>query len=142
MLTINNTEEYEYYIDVSLFENTSPKITVDIENDIPIITIEIKVIGRINNIKNGINYSDYSNDIDLDRISEAVDKSLENYILRYLTKTTTEFKCDIDTFYTQAKRNFWTIQEWKDFDWASKYEKSKFNVSVESRVYYSLLNSD
>ena len=142
MLTINNTEEYEYYLDISLFENTSPKITVNIENNIPTISIDIKVTGRISNIKNGINYSDNSTELDLEKISSVVDKSLENHILTYLNKTQKEFKCDIDGFYSFAKHNFWTIQEWKNYDWASKYKKAKFNVSIESRIYYSLLNSD
>lgn len=142
LLTINNTEEYEYYIDVALFENTSPKISVAIKDGIPIIDIKIKIIGRISNIKNGINYYDYTNNLNLEQISGVVAKSLENYILSYLDKTTSKFKCDIDNFYTFAKHNFMTIGEWRNYDWTSNYEKAKFNVSVDSRVYYSLLNSD
>ena len=60
----------------------------------------------------------------------------------YLNKTTSEFKCDIDAFYNYAKHNFLTIKDWKNFDWSSKYQKSKFNICIESRVYYSLLNAD
>ena len=142
LLTINNTEIYKNYIDISLFENISPKITVDISGDTPIITVDIKLVGRISGIKNGIDYSDETTNLDLDEISKAVDKSLEGYILEYLNKTSSEFKCDIDYFYNFAKRNFLTVQDWKNYDWASKYGNSKFNVNVESRVYYSLLNSD
>ena len=142
LLTINNTKEYNYYIDVALYENTSPKVTVKIEDDVPNINIDIKIIGRISNIKNGINYSDVSNDLDLKQISSVVNNSLKQYILDYLKKTTNDFKCDIDNFYNYAKQNYLTIEEWHNYDWASKYEKSKFNVNVDSRVYYSLLNSD
>lgn len=142
LLTINNTEIYKNYLDVSLYENNPPEISVNIENNEPIINIKIKLVGRISGLKDGINYSDESTNLNLDEISNAVNKSLEGYIDQYLKRTSTEFKCDIDYFYNYAKRNFKTINDWKNYDWASKYEKSRFNVSVESQVYYSLLNSD
>lgn len=142
LLTINNTEIYKNYLDVSLYENNPPEISVNIENNEPIINIKIKLVGRISGLKDGINYSDESTNLNLDEISNAVNKSLEGYIDHYLKRTSTEFKCDIDYFYNYAKRNFKTINDWKNYDWASKYEKSRFNVSVESQVYYSLLNSD
>ena len=142
LLTINNTEIYKNYIDVSLYENNPPKITVNISENEPVINIKIKLVGRISNLKDGINYSDESTNLNLNEISDAVNKSLEGYIYDYLKKTSSEFKCDIDYFYNYAKRNFKTISDWKNYDWGSKYKKSKFNVSVESQVYYSLLNSD
>ena len=142
LLTINNTEIYEHYLDIELFENMSPKITVEIENNLPRIDIDIKLIGRISGIKDGINYSDEPSDLNLDKISRAVEKSIQMYITDYLNKTSTKFKCDIDYFYNHAKRKFFTIQDWKKYDWSSKYLNSKFNVNVEAKVYYSLLHSD
>ena len=142
LLTINNTEIYEYYLDIELFENMSPKITVEIENDIPKININIKLIGRISGIKDGINYSDEPCDLNLEKISQVVEESIEKYILEYLNKTSKKYKCDIDYFYNHAKRKFLTIQDWKKYDWESKYLNSIFNVDVNAKVYYSLLHSD
>lgn len=142
LLTINNTEIYEHYLDIELFENMSPKISVDIENDNPKINIDIKLIGRISGIKDGINYSDEPNSLDLDKISKVAEQTIQKHIENYLNKTTTKFKCDIDYFYNHAKRKFLYLQDWKNYDWSSKYPNSKFNVNVKSKVYYSLLHSD
>lgn len=142
LLTINNTEIFERYLDIELFENMSPKITVEIENDTPKVCIKIKLIGRISGIKDGIDYSDEPSNLDLEKISTAVEQSIQKYMIDYLNKTSTIFKCDIDYFYNHAKRKFITIQEWKDYDWKTKYLNSKFDVSVEAKVYYSLLHSD
>ena len=142
LLTINNTKIYEHYLDIELFENMSPKITVEIENDIPKINIDIKLIGRISGIKDGINYSDEPSDLDLDKISRVAEQTVEKYMSEYLNKTSTDFKCDIDYFYNYAKRKFFTLQDWKNFDWSKKYLNSKFNVNIEAKVYYSLLHSD
>ena len=142
LLTINNTKIYENYLDIELFENMSPKISVEIENNNPKININIKLIGRISGIKNGINYSDEPSNLDLDKISRAAEDTIKRCITDYLNKTSTEFKCDIDYFYNYAKRRFITVQDWKNYDWSSKYTNSKFDVNVEAKVYYSLLHSD
>ena len=142
LISIDDTELYEKYIDIALFENTSPTIKIDISAEKPIIKIDIQLVGRIAGIKNEINYSDETGYLDLNKISNSVDKYLQDYVSKYLKKTSTEFKCDIDYFYNYAKRNFKTIQKWKDYDWATKYEQAEFEVSVKSQVYYSLLNSD
>ena len=142
LLTINNTEIFDRYLDIDLFENMSPKITVETDKDTPKIFIKIKLIGRISGIKDGINYSDKSNNLDLEKISTAVEQSIQNYMIDYLNKTSTKFKCDIDYFYNHAKRKFITLQEWNDYDWKTKYLNSKFNVNIEAKVYYSLLHSD
>lgn len=142
LLNINDTEIYEHYLDIELFENMSPKIKVDIEDDNPKINIEIKLIGRISGIKDGINYSDEPNSLDLDKISKVAEQTIQKHIENYLNKTTTKFKCDIDYFYNHAKRKFLYIQDWKNYDWSSKYPSSRFNVNVKAKVYYSLLHSD
>lgn len=142
LLTINNTEIFERYLDIELFENMSPKINVEIENNTPKIKITIKLIGRISGIKDGIDYSDEPNNLDLEKISTAVEQSIQKYMIDYLNKTSTKFKCDIDYFYNHAKRKFITLQDWKNYDWENKYQNSKFNVNIEAKVYYSLLHSD
>ena len=142
LLTINNTEIYENYLDIELYENMSPKISVEIENNNPKINVNIKLIGRINGIKDGINYSDEPSNLDLDKISRVTEDTIKRCITDYLNKTSTEFKCDIDYFYNYAKRRFFTVQDWKNYDWSSKYTNSKFDVNVEAKVYYSLLHSD
>ena len=142
LLTINNTDIFERYLDIELFENMSPKINVEIENNTPKIKINIKLIGRISGIKDGIDYSDEPSNLDLEKISTAVEQSIQKYMIDYLNKTSTKFKCDIDYFYNHAKQKFITLQDWKNYDWENKYQNSKFNVNIEAKVYYSLLHSD
>ena len=142
LLTINNTDIYENYLDIEIFENMSPKISVEIENDNPKININIKLIGRISGIKDGINYSDEPKNLDLDRISKITEETIKKCITHYLYKTSSEFKCDIDYFYNYAKRRFITVKDWKNYDWENKYPNTNFNINVEAKVYYSLLHSD
>jgi spore germination protein KC len=142
LFKLDDSEIYPNYMDINLFANTEPEISVDISEDNPTININIKLTGRIVGIKDSSIDSSDNLDLDLEQISNAVNKYLESYITAYLNKTTSEFKCDLDDFYTYAKRNFLTTQKWEDYDWKTKYLNSKFNVSVDADVFYSLLNSD
>ena len=141
-VSINNKDIYKDYIDIALFENTPAKVLVKTENETPVIYIYLELIGRISGIKKGINYSDESNNINLDKLSKAVNRQLKDYLISYLSKTSSEYKCDIDYFYNSAKRNFLTLEDWKKYDWESKYEKSKFEISIDSHIYYSLIDSN
>ena len=139
VLTIDDTNFYENYLNVELIQSTTPKIKVDISGEYPVINIDLIFTGRILGIKN----STYdSTDLDLNKISNAVENYLKSEMLRYLNKSASEFGCDIDNFYKYAKYKFLTNKEWEEFDWSSKYPKSSFNISIESNIFYNLLNSD
>ena len=140
LLTIDNPEIYEHYIDVSLKENISPHISIDISNENPVINIYIDLTGRIESIKDSTTVPE-ENNIDLDKISNAVNLSLKNSILEYLNKTKYTFNCDIDNFYRDAKRNFLTIGDYQKYDWCNKYANCEFNVNVNSIVHLGIIDS-
>lgn len=140
LLTIDNPEIYEHYIDVTLKENISPHISIDISNENPIININIDLTGRIALIKNSTTVPE-ENNIDLDKISNAVNFSLKNEILEYLNKTKNTFNCDVDNFYRDAKRKFKTIDEYQKYDWINKYKNCDFNVNVNSLIHLGIIDS-
>ena len=138
LLTIDDSNIYEKYIDLSLSQTDISSISVDTSGDVPTININISLKGRILNVKDGLNSA---NGIDLDKLSNSASEYLKATILNYLNKTSSEFKCDIDGFYKYAKHKLLTTSEWEKYDWASKYPNAKFNVSIDVDVYFSLLTS-
>ncbi len=142
LININNPKYYKHYLDISLFHNISPKITVDTSTDVPEINLEIKLKGRIATVKDNLNFSDSRKQLDLNQVSEAVSRYCEDSLKDYLSKTTNDFQCDIDYFYLYAKRNFLTNEDWDNYDWNNKYLNASFNVSVNANITQSLLNSN
>lgn len=138
LLTVDAPNNISQKMDIPLEPNTNTEISVDISNDIPIINININLSGKIST---GLKDLDYSDANVLNDVSNIVKTTLEKNISDYLKKTQDTFKCDIDYFYTYAKRNFLTIDEWKNFDWYSKYPKAKFNVNVNCNVVSSFIVS-
>lgn len=138
LLTVDGPNNIEKQIDVNITTDKPADISVNISNNIPIIDININLSGKILTIIDDLNYSD---EMVLHDISEAVNNNLEENISNYLKKTQDTFKCDLDFFYRYAKRNFKTIGDWENFDWYSKYPKATFNVNVICNVVSSFMVS-
>lgn len=133
-ISIDDPNNSDSFIDISLLENTYTDISVEIDGDTPIINIDISLAGRILSVITDVNYSDTEL---LDSISAAASVYLEENFLKYLNKTSTEFNCDIDKFCDYAKRHFLTVQDWENFDWNSKYCSAKFNVNIDANISFS-----
>lgn len=138
LLTVDAPNNIDKKIDVNITTDKPTDVSVNIYEDVPIIDININLSGKILTVIDNLNYSD---SLVLNDISEAVNTNLEKNISDYLKKTQDTFKCDLDFFYRFAKRNFKTIEEWKNFDWYSKYPKSTFNLNVNCNVVSSFMVS-
>ena len=138
LLTVDSPNDIGQKMDVSLVPNTNTEISVDISDDVPTINIHINLSGKILTVIKGLDYSDYNT---LNDVSNIVKTTLEKNLSDYFKKTQDTFKCDIDYFYTYAKRNFLTINEWENFDWYSKYPNAKFNINIDCSVVSSYMVS-
>lgn len=137
LLTIDNEDFYEEYIELTLFQDSSPEICIEISDNIPTININLNLTGRIVGTKSTDNL-----EINLNEVSNAVNEILKSYVLDYLDKTQTVFKCDLDYFGNYVKCKFLTTEEWNDFNWSEKYLESVFDITINSDISYSLLNSE
>ena len=134
LLQIYNTDEISDYIDINFFQNTAPKIDIDVLEDNPTINISFKLSGSIAGTQN--------DDISLDEISTIASSYLKSYILEYLNKTISDFECDLNNFANYAKCKFLTTEEWENYNWPEKYLNCRFNITVDADISYNLTNSD
>ena len=136
LITINNPQNVEEKIDIMLLAEKSPKIKVDIVNNTPYISINLKFTGRIYSIQENSNYLDSSV---LDSISEETNNYMENLLTEYLYKTSLEFKSDINDIGKYCLQNFFTIPEFERFDWKNSYTNSTFKVSSDTKILSGFL---
>lgn len=139
VLSIDDTNFFEKYVNINLFQSENANISVDVSGDIPIININISLNGRVLGFKDDSLPPDY---IDVDKLSSATNRYLTKIMENYLNKTKSNFGCDIDYFYKHAKSDFLNMSDWDSFNWKEKYKKAKFNVNFDTVVYYSLLDSN
>lgn len=130
------SNESENIMDLELTVRTSPKISVNTDNDFPTIHINLFLDANILTVDRSSNYTNSSN---LKEISNSAENYLKNYLNSYLNKVSKELKVDIDGFGRFAVKHFLTESDWSSYNWQSKYENAKFVVTTEVNVTSSLL---
>lgn len=123
-------------IDLSISPRTKPKISIDISGTNPTIEIDLFLDANILTVDQS---SDYVNSKNLNEISSATEKFIEENMNMYLNKVSKELKVDVDGFARYAIRKFLTESDWYSYDWQSKYENAKFIVNSNVNVTSSLL---
>lgn len=136
LVSVNDPNGEEDNIDLMLYLHEGRNINVDIVNNTPYITIDLKLTGRIYSMKEGLNYLDSSI---LDSLSEEANNYLKDILTTYLYKTSTEFKSDINGLGKYCLANFLTLSEFENFDWQESYSSSTFNVSVNTEIQSGFL---
>lgn len=131
LININDPKNKQEKVDLMLYAEKSPKIKVDIVNNTPYVSIDLKFTGRIYSMKEDLRYLDSSV---LDELSRQANKYLEDILINYLYKTSVEFKSDINGFGKYCLSNFLTIPGFEKFDWENNYTNSAFNVSVDAEI--------
>lgn len=131
VVTIPNPFHYDRNIALSigLYHKTSN--SVELINNYPLITSDIKIIANVNSMDYNI---DLSNGNNLKLIEEYLETYLKENILNYLYKTSKEFRSDIAGFGKYAIPKYLTWEDWIESDWLNNYQNSIFKVNLEANV--------
>ena len=136
IVSINNPFNESSKAELQLYPTRNSKVSVDIKDDVPHISINLKIDADILTLDENIDYG--QKDI-LETFSDATTKYLEQEISDYLNKVSKEYSTDIDNFGNKALAYFETSSEWKDYNWSEKFKNAVFDVNVDVTVISSLL---
>lgn len=136
LISVPNPNKANSYMDLYITPLSSPKIEVNIINGTPYINIDCRFTGRIYSMEEGSDYLDASM---LNQISDSCSSYLKSAITEYVYKTAKTFQSDINGFGKTARKNFFTLNDFYDYNWNEKYKDSFFNVSIDSSIRSSSL---
>ena len=137
VISVNNpTTSSSEKIELQLYPNKKTKVSVNIIDNVPHISINIFVVADILTIEHDVDYEIEEN---LEKVSNSAEDYLKSELNKYLQKVSREYGTDIDHFSTKAFPHFSTVNELKDFNWSEKFKKAKFDVNVDVDVTSSLL---
>ncbi len=108
-----------------------PKIKVTFDNDIPVIDIDIHVEADLGAIQSRIHYEDLNK---IHELNDMIKNMVENGIRKVIDKTQREFGVDIFGFGYHASRHFFTIDEFEQYDWLTRYKDATVNIHVGANV--------
>ena len=138
-ITIPNTNtSSDNPIDLYVYNESSPKITVQIINSSPYISLEMNLQCKVVSVDSTtINLTEEK----LQQISDAAEQYIKENISNYLYKTSNEFNADIIGFGNYALSLFLTTQEFESYNWLENYQNSIFDININANVESALLLS-
>lgn len=118
------------YIVLDIKKSRSPGIKVRIEEEKPVIDLDIRMEGDISSIQSGLNYESR-------KMTPVLENAVEEFFMtgikRYLD-ITKKLKLDIAGFGMKARYRFLTWDKWESYKWLEKYKDAEFNVKVDFKV--------
>jgi len=136
LISIPDPLNENQYLDIYLTPTTSTNIDIDTTTNSPYIKVKFKFAGRIYSMAEN---SKYLEPEVLDKISSNCNSYLQSTFSDYLYKTAKEFKSDITGFGKKALANFFTTQDFENYNWLENYNDSFFDVSVNTLVKSGML---
>lgn len=136
VIAIDNPFREDEKAELNLSPKKDSKVSVEIKDDIPHISVELSLEAYGLTLDEGINYETHSS---VDMLSKNAKNYMEEQLNNYFKKTSKQYGTDIDAFAVKALHNFDTIQDWREYNWPEKYKNAEFNISVNINVISSLL---
>ena len=136
LISVPDPNDASSYIDIYLTPKEATNISIDTSSPSPYIKVKTGFAGRIYSMSNNAKYLEPEI---LNNISESCNKYLEAVLTDYLYKTAKEFKSDINGFGKYALNNFFTTQDFDDYNWSTNYQNSFFQVTVDTSVKSGML---
>lgn len=119
------------YIVLRLSRSRLTQKKVEMIGDKPKLIARIFLEGDILSVQSGYNFESIE---EIENIQKIVENYIKDGIIRYLDKSTKKFSSDINGFGRKLKSKFLTWQQWKEFDWLSKFKESSYEVEVNVKI--------
>lgn len=135
IVTIQNPLDKGEFIDLFLYNESTPKISVKFINNTPFVSVNLKVDAKILSSSSANNLNDDYFHI----VAEELNKYLSDIVKDYLYTISKDYNSDIAGIGKFAAKNFLTIDEFENCNWLDNFKDCFFDVSVDSNVISELL---
>jgi spore germination protein KC len=121
----------EYRIAARLVKKEKNKVKINLKKGPGEIHVTIPLTMEILSDHSLVNYG--KSPTKRKQLREHIENILEGKIEKFVKKTQEEFKGDPFAWSLNARKEFLTVQEYKQFDWMKSYPNMKINVAVDIR---------
>lgn len=125
-------KDENYNVTVRLLKNKPTKIRVNVKADPAEITAEIDVKVQIFSVPS---LHDYILSLDNQKLlKQAVEDMLNTESMKLVKKTQERYRSDPFEWHLEARRHFWTLQEYEQYDWNKQFEQAKVTVKYNAVI--------
>jgi len=119
---------------VRLIRNEGTRIQVDVSDEVPKISVELQLYAQLWSIQGLTNYvTNKENQLLLER---SIEEKLERETMKFVRRAQEEFRGDPFDWHTEAKKKFWTWNDYLRYDFLDKFPRAEvkvhYDVTIES----------
>ncbi len=120
-------------IGVNLKLHRTPQIKIDLSGPVPRVQIQVYLDGSMLGTQTiAVNYEEPENRVILE---EAINQRMLKMMETVTYRAQHEFQADILHLGKVVKRQFWTFQAWKEYNWKEdKFPEAEINIEVQTKV--------
>ncbi|TYR76078.1 Ger(x)C family spore germination protein [Rossellomorea vietnamensis] len=112
--------------------NTKTKVKVDVSNPTPDITVDVWLSVKILGIPSMINYVEDSQKQEV--LDDSLEKRFKERADELVEKTQTELKAEAFNWSLAARKKFFTVKEYQEYDWMHSYPDAKVKIKVHTNI--------
>jgi spore germination protein KC len=132
LVTFTDPLDDQYRLAMRIFREKKTKINIDLQQDKPNIQVTVPLKMDILAIPSFIDYA-----VDMDK-QEYLKTYLENYLekisMQLVEKTQKEYKEEPFLWELDARRKFFTYDEYDKYDWSKHYEEADIDIKYDIKL--------
>lgn len=136
IITLENPFDKDSYVDLDIELYKDTKVSVNIINNSPYITIDVHPKGSIRSSGSVFNYINNEN---IKKLENATDIYISNIIKDYVYRLTKEYNTDVIGFKSVCQSQYLTEDEFEKVHWDEIFQDSFFDVTVDTEINSSNL---
>nr|WP_279538021.1 Ger(x)C family spore germination protein [Paenibacillus turpanensis] len=119
----------DFLVSARLLKQDPTKVRINVNSEPMEIKAEVPVVMEIISIPSFENYvTDFSKQ---KLLKEHIETQLEKKAEGYVRRSQKEFQGEPYHWSLEARRQFWTLQQYKQFDWMEKYSSAHVTISYD-----------
>lgn len=136
VITINNPFDEDSFVDLDIELYKDTKVSVDIINGSPFITVNVYPKGSIRSSGSVFNYINNDN---IKKLEFAANSYFSNIIKEYLYSLTKKYNTDVVGFKSVCQSKYLTEDEFEKIHWNEIFQDSFFKINVKTEINSSNL---
>ncbi|MBS4224041.1 Ger(x)C family spore germination protein [Bacillus sp. FJAT-49682] len=122
----------KYRITVRMTKPGHTKVKVNTKKSPPEINVSMPIRIQVFSNPSLTNYS--TNIENQKRLKQSIKARMEKQTMKLIKRTQDEFKSEPFLWYLEARRKFWTMPEYENYDWEKKYTDAKVEVNYDVMI--------
>ncbi|MFD1706467.1 Ger(x)C family spore germination protein [Siminovitchia sediminis] len=119
-------------ISVRLIETSPTRVKVDTKQEPAKVNVQVPVVLQIHSNPANVSYT--TNQHNQNLLKKSIKKRLEERSARLVEKMQNEFKGEAFVWYVPARKQFWTVKQYEDYNWEKKFQQADVDINYEVKI--------